>query len=111
MSGAVVARRVLHDRRLRRNSHSAYDAAEHATAPDHRAAPCDSVDDQYEWRDDSGHYYRSYGNENWEFSETGLMRRREASINDVLIRPEDRLFTWGEGPRPVDFPGLTELGL
>jgi nuclear transport factor 2 (NTF2) superfamily protein len=66
---------------------------------------------QYEWRDDSGHYYRSYGNENWEFSETGLMRRREASINDVLIRPEDRLFTWGEGPRPVDFPGLTELGL
>ena len=66
---------------------------------------------QYEWRDDSGHYYRSYGNENWEFSETGLMRRREASINDVLICPEDRLFTWGEGPRPVDFPGLSELGL
>lgn len=66
---------------------------------------------QYEWRDDSGHYYRSHGNENWEFSETGLMRRREASINDVLIRPEDRLFTWGEGPRPQDFPGLTELGL
>lgn len=66
---------------------------------------------QYEWRDDSGHYYRSHGNENWEFSETGLMRRREASINDVLIRPEDRLFTWGEGPRPLDFPGLTELGL
>jgi nuclear transport factor 2 (NTF2) superfamily protein len=66
---------------------------------------------QYEWRDDSGHYFRSHGNENWEFSETGLMRRREASINDVLIRPEDRLFTWGEGPRPQDFPGLTELGL
>jgi nuclear transport factor 2 (NTF2) superfamily protein len=66
---------------------------------------------QYEWRDDSGHYYRSHGNENWEFSETGLMRRREASINDVLIRPEDRLFTGGEGPRPQDFPGLTELGL
>lgn len=66
---------------------------------------------QYEWRDDSGHYYRSYGNENWEFSETGLMRRREASINDVLIRPEDRRFTWGEGPRPLDFPGLSELGL
>lgn len=66
---------------------------------------------QYEWRDDSGHYYRSHGNENWEFSETGLMRRREASINDVLIRPEDRLFTWGDGPRPLDFPGLSELGL
>ncbi|MFN9694742.1 MAG: DUF1348 family protein [Synechococcaceae cyanobacterium] len=66
---------------------------------------------QYEWHDDSGQFYRSYGNENWEFSETGLMRRREASINDVPIRPEDRLFTWGEGPRPLDFPGLTELGL
>lgn len=66
---------------------------------------------QYEWHDDSGQFYRSYGNENWEFSEAGLMRRREASINDVLIRPEDRLFTWGEGPRPLDFPGLTELGL
>lgn len=66
---------------------------------------------QYEWHDDSGQFYRSYGNENWEFSETGLMRRREASINDVLIRPDDRLFTWGEGPRPLDFPGLTELGL
>jgi nuclear transport factor 2 (NTF2) superfamily protein len=52
---------------------------------------------QYEWHDDSGQFYRSYGNENWEFSETGLMRRREASINDVPIRPEDRLFTWGEG--------------
>jgi nuclear transport factor 2 (NTF2) superfamily protein len=66
---------------------------------------------QYEWHDDSGQFYRSHGNENWEFAESGLMRRREASINDVPIRPEDRLFTWGEGPRPLDFPGLTELGL
>jgi nuclear transport factor 2 (NTF2) superfamily protein len=66
---------------------------------------------QYEWHDDSGHYYRSYGNENWEFSEAGLMRRREASINDVPILPEERRFTWGDGPRPLDFPGLTELGL
>jgi nuclear transport factor 2 (NTF2) superfamily protein len=66
---------------------------------------------QYEWHDDSGNYYRSHGNENWEFSETGLMRRREASINDVPIHESDRLFTWSEGPRPLDFPGLTELGL
>ena len=66
---------------------------------------------QYEWHDDSGQFFRSHGNENWEFSDTGLMRRREASINDVLINPEDRRFTWGDGPRPDDFPGLTELGL
>ena len=66
---------------------------------------------QYEWHDDSGHYYRSYGNENWEFSEAGLMQRREASINDVPILREERRFTWGDGPRPLDFPGLTELGL
>jgi nuclear transport factor 2 (NTF2) superfamily protein len=66
---------------------------------------------QYEWHDDSGNFYRSHGNENWEFAESGLMQRREASINDVLISAADRLFTWGEGPRPDDFPGLTELGL
>jgi nuclear transport factor 2 (NTF2) superfamily protein len=66
---------------------------------------------QYEWHDDSGNFYRSHGNENWEFAESGLMQRREASINDVLINAADRLFTWGEGPRPDDFPGLTELGL
>lgn len=66
---------------------------------------------QYEWHDDSGHFFRSYGNENWEFSETGLMRRREASINDVPIQESERLFLWGDGPRPDDFPGLTELGL
>jgi uncharacterized protein len=66
---------------------------------------------QYEWHDDSGHFFRSHGNENWEFSETGLMRRREASINDVPIQESERLFLWGDGPRPDDFPGLTELGL
>jgi nuclear transport factor 2 (NTF2) superfamily protein len=66
---------------------------------------------QYEWHDDSGNFFRSYGNENWEFSETGLMRRREASINDVPIQASERLFLWGDGPRPDDVPGLTELGL
>jgi nuclear transport factor 2 (NTF2) superfamily protein len=66
---------------------------------------------QYEWHDDSGHFFRSHGNENWEFSETGLMQRREASINDVPIQESERLFLWGDGPRPDDFPGLTELGL
>ena len=67
---------------------------------------------QYEWHDDSGHWFRSYGNEQWEFDESGLMRRREASINDVVIRPEDRRFLWpAPGPRPADHPGLTELGL
>jgi len=66
---------------------------------------------QYEWHDDCGNFFRSHGNENWEFSETGLMRRREASINDVPIQEGERLFTWGEGARPDDFPGLTELGL
>ena len=65
----------------------------------------------YEYRDDSGNWFRAYGNENWEFAENGLMRRREASINDVPIADGDRLFTWGDGPRPDDFPGLTELGL
>jgi nuclear transport factor 2 (NTF2) superfamily protein len=65
---------------------------------------------QYEWHDYSGNFYRSHGNENWEFSEAGLMQRREASINDVPIQESDRLFTWGDGPRPENFPGLTELG-
>jgi uncharacterized protein len=66
---------------------------------------------QYEFHDDSGQWYRSYGNEQWEFSPEGLMRRREASINDVLIKESDRKFTWPLGPRPTDFPGLTALGL
>ena len=66
---------------------------------------------QYEWHDDSGNWFRAHGNENWEFDERGLMRRREASINDVPIRAADRKFLWPQGPRPEDFPGLTELGL
>ena len=66
---------------------------------------------QYEFHDDSGQWYRSHGNEQWEFSREGLMQRREASINDVLIATTDRKFTWPLGPRPDDFPGLTELGL
>ena len=67
---------------------------------------------QYEWHDDSGNWFRAYGNEQWEFDENGLMRRREASINDVPIRAEDRKFLWQPlGPRPADHPGLTELGL
>jgi hypothetical protein len=66
----------------------------------------------YEWRDDSGHWYRSYGNENWEFDENGLMARRFASINDLPITEADRKFHWDRsGPRPADHPGLSELGL
>ncbi|BDP40925.1 hypothetical protein DAETH_08940 [Deinococcus aetherius] len=65
----------------------------------------------YEWHDGAGQWYRSHGNEQWEFDERGLMRRREASINDVPISPEDRLFLWAAGPRPEDHPRLTELGL
>jgi hypothetical protein len=66
---------------------------------------------QYEWRDDSGHWFRAHGNEQWEFDEYGLMRRREASINDVPIRAEDRKFHWPDGARPGDHPGLSDLGL
>ncbi|MFU1926943.1 DUF1348 family protein [Bordetella hinzii] len=65
----------------------------------------------YEWRDDSGHWFRSYGNENWEFDDQGLMRQRHASINDLPLREEERLFRWPLGRRPDDHPGLTELGL
>jgi nuclear transport factor 2 (NTF2) superfamily protein len=66
---------------------------------------------KYEWHDDGGTWFRSHGNELWEFDEEGLMRRREASINDVPMRPEDRKFHWdASGPRPADHPGLTELG-
>jgi nuclear transport factor 2 (NTF2) superfamily protein len=67
---------------------------------------------QYEWRDGAGHWFRSYGNEQWEFDDHGLMRRREASINDVPIAESDRRFHWpAPGPRPEDHPGLSELGL
>jgi nuclear transport factor 2 (NTF2) superfamily protein len=65
----------------------------------------------YEWRDDSGSWFRSYGNENWEFDERGLMRRRVASINDAPIRESDRKFRWPLGRRPDDHPSLSDLGL
>jgi len=65
----------------------------------------------YEWRDDAGNWYRSYGNENWEFDSLGLMQRRHASINDLPIAPADRKFHWPLGRRPDDHPGLSELGL
>ena len=70
-----------------------------------------SVRFQYEWHDDSGNWFRSHGNEQWEFDASGLMRRREASINDVPMLPSDRKFHWPAGPRPADHGGLTELGL
>lgn len=66
---------------------------------------------QYEWHDDSEQWYRAYGNELWEFEENGLMRRREASINDIRITIEERKFFWPEEIRPENHPGLTELGL
>ena len=65
----------------------------------------------YEWHDDSGNWYRSYGNENWEFADSGLMQLRIASINDVPIREEERKYHWPSGRRPDDHPGLSELGL
>jgi len=65
----------------------------------------------YEWRDAEDHWCRSHGNEQWEFDDAGLMRRREASINDVPIAEADRLFRWPLGPRPADHPGLSGLGL
>jgi nuclear transport factor 2 (NTF2) superfamily protein len=65
----------------------------------------------YEWHDDSGNWFRSYGNENWEFDEHGLMRRRIAAINDLPIRGENRKFHWPLGRRPDKHPGLSKLGL
>ena len=65
----------------------------------------------YEWHDDSGNWFRSYGNENWEFAENGLMRRRIASINDLPIGENDRKYRWPLGPRPHDHPSLRDLGL
>ena len=67
---------------------------------------------QYEYHDAAGDWFRAHGNEMWAFDEAGLMRRREASINDVPIKAADRRFLWPQpGPRPDDYPGLTELGL
>lgn len=66
---------------------------------------------QYEWHDGAGQWFRSYGNEQWQFDADGYMERREASINDVPITEAERRFTWPLGIRPADFPGLTELGL
>jgi nuclear transport factor 2 (NTF2) superfamily protein len=69
-----------------------------------------SVRFQYEWHDDAGQWFRSYGNENWEFDEHGLMKRREASINDVAIKDAERRFRWAApGARPADMPGLAPV--
>ena len=65
----------------------------------------------YEWHDAGGQWFRSYGNELWEFGDAGLMRRRIASINDLAIEPDDRLFHWPQGRRPEDHSGLSDLGL
>ena len=65
----------------------------------------------YEHHDDSGNWFRAHGNELWEFDDNGLMRSREASINDVPIRMSDRKFHWQLGIRPADYPGMTDLGL
>lgn len=65
----------------------------------------------YEWHDDSGNWFRSYGNENWEFDDQGYMRRRIASINDLSINETKRKFRWPLGRRPDDHPGLSDLGL
>ncbi|MDU7648464.1 MAG: DUF1348 family protein [Klebsiella michiganensis] len=65
----------------------------------------------YEWHDDSGNWFRSYGNENWEFDRHGLMQTRYACINDLPITESERLFHWPLGRRPDDHPGLSELGL
>ena len=65
----------------------------------------------YEWHNDEGLWFRSYGNENWEFSELGLMQKRYASINDLAIQENERLFHWPQGRRPNDHPGLSALGL
>jgi nuclear transport factor 2 (NTF2) superfamily protein len=65
----------------------------------------------YEWHDNRGNWFRSYGNENWEFDEEGLMKRRYASINDMPISESERKFHWPIGRRPDDYPSLTDLGL
>lgn len=65
----------------------------------------------YEWHDAAGQWFRSYGNENWEFNDFGLMQRRFASINDLAITEDQRLFHWALGRRPDDHPSLSDLGL
>ena len=65
----------------------------------------------YEWHDDSGNWFRSYGNENWVFDENGLMKERYASINDLAIKKSERKFHWPQGRRPNDHPSLSDLGL
>jgi len=65
----------------------------------------------YEWHNDKGDWFRSYGNENWEFADNGLMQKRYASINDLAITESDRLFHWQQGRRPDEHKGLSELGL
>ena len=65
----------------------------------------------YEWHDDAGNWFRSYGNENWAFDDTGLMSQRYASINDLPIKAAERKFFWPQGRRPDDHPGLSDLGL
>ena len=72
---------------------------------------CIAVRFAYEWHDDSGNWFRSYGNENWEFEEGGLMRMRFASINDLPINEADRKYRWPLGRRPDEHPGLSQLGL
>jgi nuclear transport factor 2 (NTF2) superfamily protein len=64
----------------------------------------------YEWQDDSGNWFRSYGNENWEFEANGLMRKRFAAINDAPIQEQDRRFHWPQGRRPDEHPGLSDFG-
>ncbi|MBX3519424.1 MAG: nuclear transport factor 2 family protein [Xanthobacteraceae bacterium] len=65
----------------------------------------------YEYHDEGGNWFRAHGNEQWEFDGQGLMRRREASINDVPIKESERKFRWPSGPRPADHPGLSDLGM
>ncbi len=65
----------------------------------------------YEWHDDAGHWFRAYGNENWEFDHQGYMKRRIASINDLAIKEAERKYHWPLGRRPEEHPGLSDLGL
>jgi nuclear transport factor 2 (NTF2) superfamily protein len=65
----------------------------------------------YEWHDDSGNWFRTFGNENWEFDDNGLMSRRYACLNDMPIKESERKFHWPQGRRPDDHPGLSDLGL